>query len=55
MKNVWLVLVAVCAVGNAMWVAYDWHVGVSANWFVWGSSILFSLDVLIDCVGELLD
>lgn len=53
MKIVWNLFVLVAAGSNVYWVADAWHTGGQPDWFVWSSSILFSIGVAIDCLQNL--
>lgn len=53
MKIIWELFVLVAACVNTYWVAAAWHTGAQPDWFVWTSSILFSIGVALDCLKNL--
>lgn len=46
-------LVFVASVANAISVAIAWYSGFPPDWFVWTTSILFSIGVAINCLKDL--
>lgn len=55
MKRAWNWLALFCAAGNAIWVGVAWYNGDPVWWFVWASSIAFSIDVGLNCIRDLLE
>ena len=53
MKRAWLVLTALCCVGNVILTGVHWYNGDQATWWIWGAAILFSIDVFFGCIKEL--
>lgn len=53
MKTVWLVFVILCSIGNVVNVVYLWHTGGQPDWFVWLSSISFSIGVALKSFEDL--
>lgn len=49
----WFILLA--ATFNAVFVAVAWYNGEPAWWFVWLSSIVFSVDVGLVCIRDLME
>lgn len=47
--------VLACALINAYVVAIKWYDGADPTWFVWLSSIFFSIDMAIKALGDLLE
>lgn len=53
MKTAWNWFVLLCNVINAIVVSASWYSGEPAWWFVWASSIYFSVDMALKYVLKL--
>lgn len=54
MGTAWNVLILACAVLNAVWVGLAWYNGEPAWWFVWLTSIIFSVEVGLVALRDLM-
>lgn len=55
MNKAWNIILVICASGNAIGAAVTWHSGGQPGWFIWTSSILFSVGVAIRAIDDLID
>lgn len=53
MKKLWLLVVVLACFSNAISISWEWYHQQPADWFVWGSAILFAISIGAEAVSDL--